>query len=166
MLDFGEAVRRYYGNYTNPNGRSQRSAYWWVLFYQLIIGLVLMIVLLMADGGPQLFESFLGANSGEDTTQLKLSETFSVLGVSGKIAIFLFVLFSLVNIVPDIMLEIRRFHDLGQTGWLVLVFRLAGALPVIGFFAAVGKLIWFTLPGSTGSNKYGADPLQSDVDVF
>lgn len=166
MLDFGEAVRRFYGNYANPNGRSQRSAYWWVLLYQTIIVLVLMIVILMADGGTELFEAILGANAGEDVTRLDLSDAVLNLGVSGKVSIFLFFLFTMINILPDIMLEIRRFHDLGQTGWLVLVFRLAGALPVIGFFAAIGKLIWFTLPGTVGANKYGPDPLQNNADVF
>jgi len=166
MLDFGEAVRRFYGNYTNPNGRSQRSAYWWVLLYQIIIVLVLSIVILMADGGVALFESLIGANAGEDVTRVEFSDAFMNLGASGKIAIFLFFLFTLINILPDIMLEIRRFHDLGQTGWLVLVFRLAGALPVIGLVAAIGKIIWFASPGTVGVNKYGPDPLQNDVDVF
>ena len=37
MLDFGEAVRRFYKNYNNPEGRSQRSAYWWYLLYETIL---------------------------------------------------------------------------------------------------------------------------------
>ena len=56
MLDFGEAVRRFYGNYVNADGRAQRSAYWWVVLYQLIIYTVLIIVLFMAEGGDQLWE--------------------------------------------------------------------------------------------------------------
>ena len=56
MLDFGEAVRRFYGNYVNAEGRAQRSAYWWVILYQLIIYSVLIIILFMADGSDQLLD--------------------------------------------------------------------------------------------------------------
>ena len=48
MMGFGEAVRQFYGNYVNAEGRAQRSAYWWVLLYQLIIYSVLIIVVYMA----------------------------------------------------------------------------------------------------------------------
>lgn len=160
MLDFGEAVRRYYRNYTNPHGRSQRSAYWWVLLYQLILYTVLLVVMWMADGGPDLFEAMLGGDT------LPLEEAFATFGTSGKFALFLAILFGLTNILPDIMLQIRRFHDLGKTGWLVLVFRVAGAFPVIGNIAAIANLVWFAIPGTNGPNQYGPDPLQPDMDVF
>jgi len=69
MLDFGEAVRRFYGNYANAEGRAQRSAYWWVVLYQFIIYTVLFIVLFMADGSEQILDvinEVLAGNSDAD----------------------------------------------------------------------------------------------------
>ena len=163
MLDFGEAVRRFYGNYVNAEGRAQRSAYWWVLLYQLIIYSVLIIVLFMADGSEQIFEVINEVLEGN--TDAEFSDDFT-LGTSGLLAVFLMVIFALVNFLPNIMLHIRRFHDLGQTGWLVLVFRGLGALPAIGIFFDIANLIWFAVPGTTGPNQYGPDPLSVDTDIF
>jgi len=110
MLDFGEAVRRFYGNYASAEGRAQRSAYWWVQLYVII--------------------------------------------------------FILANVLPNIMLSIRRFHDLNQTGWLFLLFVVVGQIPVIGILSGLANLIWFIMPGTNGPNKYGPDPLGMNTDVF
>ena len=163
MLDFGEAVRRFYGNYANPEGRAQRSAYWWVVVYQLIIYAVLAIILFMADGGDQLWELLKSVFQGN--TEAELEEDF-LLGISGIFALLFIVIFGVANILPNIMVQIRRFHDLGQTGWFVLAFAALGALPVFGLIFDIAHIIWFALPGTEGSNEYGPDPLGHDPDVF
>ena len=73
------------------------------------------------------------------------------------------VLFYLVNLIPGIAVKVRRFHDLGQTGWLVLVFW---AVNLIVPFAEFGRMIWFAFQGEQGSNQYGPDPLANDADIF
>ena len=161
MLSFGEAVRRFYGNYTNPEGRAQRSAYWWVVLYRSIMITVFGIVMLMADGGREFFEGFAEAPTLEELTVI-----WTDLGFSGKAAGYCLVAFSLVNVLPNIMLNIRRFHDLGQTGWLVLVFFLASAYPPIAVLASIANFIWFALRGTEGQNPYGQDPLSSHADDF
>ena len=163
MLSFGEAVRRFYRNYVNPEGRAQRSAYWWVLLYQLIIYAVLFIVLFMADGGPQIFEIINLMLEGNDDPEL--AENLQ-LGASGIFALLMMVLFGLVNFIPGIMLQIRRFHDLGQTGWLVLVFFVLGALKPLGILADIAHIIWFTRQGTQGPNTYGPDPLGHNSEIF
>jgi uncharacterized membrane protein YhaH (DUF805 family) len=163
MLDFGEAVRRFYGNYVNADGRAQRSAYWWVMLYQLIIYCVLFIVLFMAEGSEQILEVVNEVLDGNEDAEF--GDDFR-LGASGIVSVFLMVIFGLVNFLPNIMLQIRRFHDLGQTGWLVLVFRGLGALPGIGILFDIANLIWFLFPGTQGANKYGPDPLSQNTDIF
>ena len=163
MLSFGEAVRQFYRNYVNADGRAQRSAFWWVVLYQLIIYSVLIIVVYMAEGGPELFEA-IGEFLDGDLNPL-IDDDF-LLGPSGIAALVIMLFFALANFLPDIMLRIRRFHDLGQTGWLVLVFIFLGVIPVIGTIADIANFIWFMVRGTNGSNKYGRDPLGHDPDVF
>ncbi|WP_427454517.1 DUF805 domain-containing protein [Litorimonas sp. WD9-15] len=162
MLDFGEAVRRYYTNYFNPQGRSQRSAYWWVFLYQIIIYTVLAIVFFMADGAM----NFLDVMVSETDSAEEVEAALASLGVSGKAAIFFIIIFAVSNFLPDIMLQIRRFHDLNQTGWLVLAFRFAGLLPLVGSFIGLANLVWFCIPGTVGGNRYGPDPLRQETDIF
>jgi uncharacterized membrane protein YhaH (DUF805 family) len=52
--------------------------------------------------------------------------------------------------------QIRRFHDLGQSGWLSLVFFVASNIPIIGFYFLVAEIIFSLLwAGTSGANKYG-----------
>jgi len=162
MLDFGEAVRRYYGNYLNPHGRSQRSAHWWVFLYQIIIYAVLAVIFFMADGAMNFVEMVASGTESAEAVEGALE----ALGISGKFSIFLIVIFAFSNFLPDIMLQIRRFHDLNQTGWLVLAFRFGGLLPAIGTFIGLANLIWFCVPGTVGPNRYGPDPLRQETDIF
>lgn len=54
----------------------------------------------------------------------------------------------------NIMLMIRRLHDLGKSGW----FSLIALVPLIGF---IFSIYLFCAPGQVGYNEYGADPLEN-----
>jgi uncharacterized membrane protein YhaH (DUF805 family) len=51
---------------------------------------------------------------------------------------------------PTIAVAIRRLHDIGRTGWWLLI----SFVPIIGLIV----LIVFYLTKSDGPNKYGAGP--------
>jgi len=53
--------------------------------------------------------------------------------------------------VPSIAVGVRRLHDVGQTGWMLLV----GLIPLIGLII----LIYFYVQESqAGPNEYGSSP--------
>ncbi len=52
----------------------------------------------------------------------------------------------------NIMLMIRRLHDLGKSGY----FALVALVPLIG---AIFSIYLFCAAGQVGSNQYGEDPL-------
>ena len=54
--------------------------------------------------------------------------------------------------VASFMLGIRRWHDLGKSGW----FMLTLIVPVISFFVIIYMLV---ARGTVGPNQYGEDPL-------
>lgn len=55
-------------------------------------------------------------------------------------------------LIPSVTLSVRRLHDLGLSGFLVLI----QFIPVIG---PVALAIMFMFPGTPGWNKYGPDPI-------
>ena len=59
-------------------------------------------------------------------------------------------LFSLAIFIPSVAVGIRRLHDSGKTGWLLLI----GVIPVLGWLA----LLYLMLQDSDGNNAYGAPP--------
>jgi len=58
----------------------------------------------------------------------------------------------LALIVPSLAVGVRRLHDLGKSGWLILI----GLIPLVGFIVLI---VWFVGRGTVGDNQYGPDPL-------
>jgi len=144
MIGFGEAVGRFYKNYFNFYGRASRAEYWWPVLMQAIVYMVLLVGFILAAG----------------------NETFDAAGDISAAPLLILIaggFFLLFNIIPGYSVAARRFHDLDQTGWLVLVFAVANAIIVLSAFA---QLIWFCLKGTDGPNQYGPDPYGHDADVF
>ena len=144
-MGFGEAVRTFFQRYTDFQGRSRRSEYWWV---------ILALIIFFGIGGA-LAVVLGGVAGGGDMNPIGML----LIGILG--------LAYLAIIIPNIALMVRRFHDLNQTGWLVLVFILLGIIPLVGMLASLAQIIWFAMPGTVGPNKCGADPKGGhDVGVF
>ena len=144
MIGFGDSIRLFYKNYVNFEGRATRAEYWWPTLMQVVIYTVLLIV----------FIAYVGVSEAE------VDEDF---GTEAIVVFGIGVLFYLVNLLPGIAVKVRRFHDLGQTGWLVLVFW---AVNLFVPFVEFGRMIWFAFQGEQGSNQYGPDPLVNDADIF
>lgn len=147
-MGMSEALSLFLSNYTNFQGRSRRAEYWWVvLAVSVVFGIGAVIA--MAVGG--------GFDSGGamDLNAIGLI-LMGILGIA-----------YLAIIVPMIALSVRRFHDLNQTGWLVLVFFALGIIPIVSMVSGIAQLVWFCMKGTVGPNKYGPDPLGGvDIGAF
>jgi uncharacterized membrane protein YhaH (DUF805 family) len=60
-------------------------------------------------------------------------------------------IFSLATIIPGLALAVRRLHDIGRTGWWVLL----GVIPIIGWIILI---VWACQPTLPQPNKYGPPP--------
>lgn len=147
MVSFPDAVKLFFRRYTDFQGRSSRSEYWWVALFNILALIIPLIWLSTSIGGD-----------------LEAVESGSI-PPGAMIPIFLMAIFFLAILIPSIALAVRRFHDLNQTGWLYLVFIIVGLIPLIGSLASLGMIIWFCFPGTSGHNKYGPDPLDPSADV-
>jgi uncharacterized membrane protein YhaH (DUF805 family) len=66
--------------------------------------------------------------------------------VSPEIFGILVLIYSLGVLIPSIAVAVRRMHDVGKSGWFLLI-------PIYNLILAVTE-------GQSGSNEYGADPKQ------
>jgi uncharacterized membrane protein YhaH (DUF805 family) len=108
------------------SGRSRRMEYWMFTLLQTIIVVALVIVVfsLRRSGDPEEAEAlFYG----------------------------IFAIYLVINVIPGLSVQVRRFHDQDLSGWLVLL----GFIPYIGGFIV---LIFMMIAGTKGPNKYGDDP--------
>ena len=61
-------------------------------------------------------------------------------------------IYQLAVLVPTIAVSVRRLHDTDKSGWWLLL----AFIPLLG---AIALLIMFCIPGTSGENTYGPDPI-------
>lgn len=131
-MNFGQAIVSGFRNYIGYTGRACRSEYWyWVLF--MFLGNIVALIL-----DSMLFPSAAPTPGGAMDPASQLSP------ISG--------LFSLLILVPAIMMQIRRLHDINRSGWWWLI----GFVPIIG---TIILIVWAIQRGTAGDNRFGPDPL-------
>jgi uncharacterized membrane protein YhaH (DUF805 family) len=59
-------------------------------------------------------------------------------------------LFVLVHFIPSLAVQVRRLHDVGKSGWFLLV----GLIPIVGIWL----LILYCTDSQPGANEYGENP--------
>tara|TARA_B100001113_G_C20741428_1_gene462499 strand:+ start:161 stop:541 length:381 start_codon:yes stop_codon:yes gene_type:complete len=114
-------------NYTNFSGRARRKEFWmFYLFYFIVI-----IIAMMLDQA--------------------LGLTFD-LGYGAEMPYgYLYSLAALLHFIPFLGLHTRRMHDVGKSGWFLLI----SLVPIVG---AIWLLILWCTDGSSEENKYGPSP--------
>ncbi|MBR1824566.1 MAG: DUF805 domain-containing protein [Ruminococcus sp.] len=127
-VGFKEAVRLFFKNYANFEGRSTCSEYWYVtLFFSLIaVGLCFLTAALAIVLDNDAFDISVGA--------------LALAAIAGGWAM----------LVPSLSLAVRRMHDSGRSGLLLLL----GLIPYAG---AIITLVFMCSP-SGPANKYGPAP--------
>lgn len=60
-------------------------------------------------------------------------------------------LYSLALLIPGLAVRVRRLHDIGKSGWMILV----GLIPLIG---AIWLIVLYATEGTPGENQYGPNP--------
>ena len=120
------------------SGRSRRKEFWSYILFVWVATFVLM---------------YLDAALGLGGTASSYSEGGSVgFNMSGGL---LSILFLLGTFIPSLAVSVRRLHDLGKSGWMILI----GLIPLIG---AIYLLVQYAQPGVVGPNSYGPDPKGED----
>jgi uncharacterized membrane protein YhaH (DUF805 family) len=57
-------------------------------------------------------------------------------------------LYSLATLLPSLAVTARRLHDIGRSGWWMLIV----IIPLVGWIIAI---IWYVKEGTPGDNQYG-----------
>jgi len=112
--------------YSIANGRARRKEYWmFYLFNTIFLGVAIFL---------------------DNLLRINFSDT-AWGPISG--------LYALAVFVPNINVGIRRLHDVGRSGWDLLI----GLIPIIG---PILLLIYFCKDSAPGVNKYGPNPKEDN----
>lgn len=111
--------------YADFKGRARRKEYWMFFLFHVIFGIVLMTL-----------DQVIGINFGESSY--------------GP----LYLIYTLAVFIPTIAAMVRRVHDTGKTGWMVLVILI----PLIGI---IWWIILMVKDSDSGANQYGENPKEA-----
>ncbi len=108
--------------YADFNGRARRKEYWMFVLFNTIFAFAAMAL-------------------------------DNVLGIAMEGIGYgpLYGLYLLAVIIPSIAVGVRRLHDIGKSGWMMLI----SLIPLIG---GIWLLVLFLTDGTPGENEYGANP--------
>jgi uncharacterized membrane protein YhaH (DUF805 family) len=67
-------------------------------------------------------------------------------------------IFVLAVFIPSIAVEVRRLHDIGKSGWWLLI----SLIPIVGIIVL---LIWFIKDSQPGTNQYGPNPKEINNNI-
>lgn len=104
------------------NGRARRQEYWMFVLFNLLFVFI----------------------AGMLDRVLNLADPATGIGP-------LYGLYILAVFIPGIAVSIRRLHDIGKSGWMLLL----ALIPIIG---GIWLLVLMVREGDRGENKYGPDP--------
>ena len=132
------AVRASTRDYARFSGRARRKEYWGFALFAILAYLALMVV--MVAGG--LMSHGLNSENPQLSPLLFLS-------------IGLFGVFALAIIIPSIAVTVRRFHDIGKSGWFYLLLIVLSAIPLVNFVTSIALLVMTCLDGQPVANQWG-----------
>jgi uncharacterized membrane protein YhaH (DUF805 family) len=113
------------------DGRSRRKEFWIFELFNILIILVLFVTAFTAFG---------------TTKHPDLTEA----------ALFIpLVLYILAMIIPGLAVTVRRLHDTGKSGWMIMLC----IIPIIG---GIIVLVFMVLDSDPGPNQYGQNPKLGD----
>jgi uncharacterized membrane protein YhaH (DUF805 family) len=132
-IGFGGAISRGFKKYARFDGRASRSEYWWWTLFTTVVAIVLAIPTVV-----------IGLQTSPDGGRTP--------GAPAVPLLVTLMLFYLAVVVPTIALTVRRLHDVGLSGWLVL-------LALIPWVGGLILLVFAVLPPSPAGARY--DPARS-----
>ena len=125
MMGFSDAVQNVLmNNYANLDGRASRSEYWWFVLFNFIVNIVTFVI-----------DLTLGSMITYD------------MGYVGLIAF-------LALLLPTVSVSVRRLHDIGKSGWWILL----AIIPIVNFIGIFVILVFTLMEGEEHPNQYGNVP--------
>lgn len=122
-------------SYTVFSGRARRKEYWMFVLFNLIFLLVAMGI-----------DHALGTTFKFDSPYGSHNLPYG----------YVYLLYALAVLIPGLAVSVRRLHDVGKSGWMLLI----ALIPIIG---AIWLLVLMVIDSDAGINQYGPNPKELAV---
>ena len=132
------ATKSFFVKWLDYDSRSSRSEYWWAT--------------LIVNIGSNVVGGVIGFLVG-----FVLSMFGASLDVINIVLLIIILPLVVFLVIASFALSVRRLHDVGRSGWWLLLSLTIIGIPIL--------LFWYCSKGKEEINKFGADPLAQENDV-
>jgi len=129
VMPFMDSIGNVFRNFVNFSDRASRSEYWWFQLFFLVALATADFIDVMMGDLAEVSYNFFG--------------TIVFLGL----------------IIPNLAVTVRRLHDLGHSGWFILLVFI----PCLGSIFGLVILVLMVLDGQSQINDYGTVPTNTIV---
>ena len=117
-------------NYLTFDGRARRTEYWMFVLFNALFCIAAIIL-----------DNLLGLNFSRTVYGVEVGMYYG----------WIYTIYGLVVLLPNFAVGVRRLHDIGKSGWLLLV----SLIPIVG---GIILLVFMCTNGQKDENQYGPDP--------
>lgn len=153
-MTFGEAVKTCFKKYATFSGRARRSEFWWFSLLNWLLSVASSILVwwklakveeIQSKAAEVMFDeekyhALLEQAEGVDSTFFLLAPVIGII--------------ALILLLPSLAVAVRRLHDIGKSGWLLL----AMIIPFVNIIVGIILLIYYLKDSDYGTNKFGPSP--------
>ena len=116
-MNFTQSISTCMRKYVTFSGRATRSEFWWFYLFTVLVNLVATSQ--ASSFVPTLLD-------GQDMT-----ENESSYFLNNFFFLYLSTITSLILLLPSLAVAVRRLHDVGRSGWWILIaFTVIGIIPL------------------------------------
>ena len=157
-MGFAEALKTCFKKYASFSGRARRSEFWWfsvlncllsAAIYGVFIWKLAKIGTMEAQVREVMFDEE-KLNALQVQAEQFDSMFFLVLVALGVVMLLL--------VLPSLAVAVRRLHDTGRSGWLLL----AMIIPLVNIVMGVVLLVYYLQDSEPRPNEFGPSPKYKD----
>lgn len=140
---FSQAIKRFFKQYANFNGRASRSEFWWIELFVTLVALIPLIIVIIGAIVMAASSSY-DPNTFETTAPSGFGVFLMILGYG------LLVLMMLALLVPSIAISWRRLHDGNFAGPMYF-------LSLIPYVGGIVLLVFMLLPSKAEGRRFDTE---------
>ena len=140
VMNFTQSISTCMRKYVIFSGRATRSEFWWFCLFSVLVNLA------TTSQAPSFVPVIL------ETKDMTANESSYFL--NNFFFLYLSTITSLILLLPSLAVAVRRLHDVGRSGWWILIaFTVIGIIPL---------LVWYVTDTKDEENVYGPSPKTED----
>lgn len=137
MMGFTDAVKNAVkNNYIGFSGRASRSEFWWFVLFQNLVFF----------GGYIVVFGYISVALGDEGATMSFDTFMTLIQIPAILYLAL--------LLPSLAVSVRRLHDVGRSGFWLLI----GIIPLVNCITGIVLLVWMIQDGNAHVNAFGAVP--------